>query len=99
MYEELKNRVRDAVQYDGMTARLANDFLDIIFKLEQSQKVREHIDSVLPDEYEQEVEKYLAEGINYGANTIKNADPLDLEQLAADSFAEGWNKCKERFGI
>lgn len=47
--------------------------------------------------YDKEVEKYLKEGINYHANTIKKADQDDLEQLAADSFHEGWYKALEYF--
>ena len=48
-------------------------------------------------QYDKELEEYLEEGINYGANTIKNADHGDLEQLAADSFHTGWYKAMEYF--
>lgn len=40
-------------------------------------------------EYEEALEEYLDNGINYNANTIKNADVDDLKQLAADSFFYG----------
>lgn len=40
-------------------------------------------------EYEEALKKYLENGINYGANTIKNADQEDLEQLTSDSFFYG----------
>ena len=36
------------------------------------------------------LEKYLNEGINYHANTISKADIGDLQQLASDSFYEGF---------
>jgi len=47
--------------------------------------------------YNEELEDYLGEGIDYQANTISRADQGDLEQLAADSFWTGWQKAKEHF--
>lgn len=46
--------------------------------------------NTMENNYERELEIYLNEGINYGANTIKNADPEDLKQLASDSSHRGW---------
>ena len=40
-------------------------------------------------EYEDELERYLSEGINYNANTISNANEDDLKQLSSDSFYYG----------
>ena len=40
--------------------------------------------------YDLMLEKYLIEGISYDANTICKADKADLEQLAADSYWQGW---------
>jgi hypothetical protein len=54
--------------------------------------------AVLEDEvYETELNNYLNDGINYGANTIKNADIGDLQQLAADSFFYGYLLAVQRF--
>ena len=54
--------------------------------------------AVLDDEvYETELNNYLNDGINYGANTIKNADIGDLQQLAADSFFYGYLLAVKRF--
>lgn len=54
--------------------------------------------AVLYDEvYETELNNYLNDGINYGANTIKNADIGDLQQLAADSFFYGYLLAVKRF--
>ena len=47
------------------------------------------------DHFESASEKYLNEGINYSANTIKKADQGDLEQLASDSFETGWNEARD----
>jgi hypothetical protein len=47
--------------------------------------------------YNNELEEYLSEGINYQANTINKAERGDLEQLAADSFHTGWYKAIEYF--
>jgi len=47
------------------------------------------------DHFENVSEKYLNEGINYSANTIKRADQEDLEQLASDSFETGWNEARD----
>ena len=41
------------------------------------------------DEYDEALNEYLDNGINYCANTIIHADDEDLEQLAADSFFSG----------
>jgi hypothetical protein len=40
--------------------------------------------------YNTMLEKYLSEGIDYTANTIFKAEQGDLEQLAADSYWQGW---------
>lgn len=40
--------------------------------------------------YDIALEKYLNNGIDYWANTIVKADQGDLEQLAADSYWQGW---------
>lgn len=48
------------------------------------------------DIYERGLILYLNEGINYTANTIKNADVEDLKQLASDSFHAGANAEHER---
>lgn len=47
---------------------------------------------VLPLEdaiYEKVLKDYLDDGIECGANTIRNADVADLQQLASDSFFHG----------
>ena len=44
--------------------------------------------------YDELLEVYLSEGINYDANTISKAERGDLEQLAADSYWQGWQDCK-----
>jgi len=41
------------------------------------------------EKYQKALNEYLNNGINYSANTIKNADVDDLQQLAADSFYYG----------
>ncbi len=51
------------------------------------------------EKYNEALEKYLSEGIDYDANTIKNAKQEDLEQLAADSFYYGCKFVIEMFGI
>ena len=48
-------------------------------------------------DYNEKLEKHLANDIDFSANTIKNADQGDLEQLAADSFFKGWQEAKEYF--
>lgn len=42
------------------------------------------------EEYQKELEQYLKEGINYNATPIKMCKKENLEQLAADSFFEGY---------
>lgn len=49
------------------------------------------------EKYNKALEEYLREGINYNANTIKNASHGDLEQLAADSFFYGFTFAKVMF--
>jgi len=49
------------------------------------------------EHFEYEENEYLINGINYDANTIKNADAADIEQLATDSFFEGWERAKRYF--
>lgn len=51
------------------------------------------------EKYNEALEEYLSEGIDYNANTIKNANRGDLEQLAADSFFEGCNFVMKMFDI
>lgn len=48
------------------------------------------------ERYEAELDAYLNDGINYGANTIRKADQGDIEQLAADSFFAGYKAAVER---
>lgn len=47
--------------------------------------------------YEVALERYLNEGIEYSANTIKNAAVDDLKQLAADSFCYGVQYAIDRY--
>lgn len=42
------------------------------------------------EEYKKELEEYLKEGINYNATPIQMCKKENLEQLAADSFFEGY---------
>jgi len=48
--------------------------------------------------YDEMLEIYLNEGINYSANTIKKAKQGDLEQLAADSYWQGWQDVNSENG-
>ena len=50
MFTKLKKKIGNAVQFDTISGGTAEELLAIISKLEQNQKVRDHIDSVLPDE-------------------------------------------------
>lgn len=42
------------------------------------------------EKYNEALEEYLGDGINYNATGIKCADEDSLQQLAADSFHEGF---------
>lgn len=58
----------------------------------------------MPEQNENEVfekkqAEYLSDGINYDANTICKADKEDLEQLAADSYFQGWNDARDFFSF
>ncbi len=42
------------------------------------------------EKIQEALEEYLREGINYNATPVKMCNKEDLEQLAADSFFEGY---------
>ena len=49
--------------------------------------------------FEKKQSEYLSDGINYEANTICKADKEDLEQLAADSYFQGWIDARDFFSF
>lgn len=49
-------------------------------------------------EYDEALEEYLREGINYNATPVKMCNKEDLEQLAADSFFEGYRSALKTQG-
>lgn len=48
------------------------------------------------EKYNEALEDYLGNGINYQATGIKAAEVDGLQQLAADSFAEGFFHAMKR---
>jgi len=80
MFTKLKNKIDNAVQFDTMSGATAEELLAIISKLEQNQKVRDHIDSVLPDEICEwkDVGEYWETGCD-GAFCISNGTPKNNE--------------------
>lgn len=55
-------------------------------------RISDLIDGGIQDrkEYEDALEEYLREGINYNATSVRMCKKENLEQLAADSFFEGY---------
>jgi len=46
-------------------------------------------------EYDAQLDGHLIEDINYDEKTIRQMNDGDLEQLAADSFFQGWEAAKQ----